>query len=206
MNQELRSFIREVIEEARKPKPFDMDHFRSLKKFDDMNEYLDFHARVIGSGIDRTVYDVGSDQVIKMVHNDEDVAQNKREATIGDCSKNAPVPNVVEAGPKLVWIVVEKVKPLSTKQLNSMITALTGIDEGKDTLRALQSVLSAGTHEAGFRDEADNEIHERLYKKSDWYRSLFDMFDRCELAVDELHGANWGLTAKDKLVVLDTGV
>lgn len=191
--------------EAKNPKPFDMDRFRSLKSFNDMNEYLDFHTKTLGSGMSRTVFDIGNGLVIKMSINARDTKQNKREATIGSCSKGAPVPNVVDVGPKHVWIVVEKVKPLSFNQLSAAITKITGIDEGKQTLSALQSVLSAGTHEAGFRDELDARTHDKLYASNEWYRSLFDMFDRCELDVDELHGDNWGMTAGGYLVLLDAG-
>jgi hypothetical protein len=58
-------YIRKVIREAR-GKPFDMAHFKALKTEDDAQEYLDFHAKVIGAGMSWIAFDVGGGLVVKM--------------------------------------------------------------------------------------------------------------------------------------------
>jgi len=51
----LRDYVKLVLEVR---EPFDLEKFRSLTE-DNAEEYLDFHGKVLGSGIGRTVYDVG---------------------------------------------------------------------------------------------------------------------------------------------------
>lgn len=207
----LREYVREVIREAR-VKPFDMAHFKSLKTEDEAQEYLDFHAKVIGAGMGRTAFDVGGGVVVKMAQNHNGNRQNESEATILSCSPNAPVPKLHDTSLKVLgnhaWIVVEKVRPLvGRKRIDAAVNAMV---RECDSLDDLISLIWAGMHESYAADDKEQHarlerFHEVLYRTNPWYRGMFDLFNRCELDMDEMHEANFGVNSEGVMVMLDTG-
>jgi len=190
-----------------KREAFDMATFTRLKSLDDIEEYLDFHAKVLGSGDERTVYDTGLGYVIKFSRKHDEVNQNKTEAHIA--VSGAPVPRVFIHAPDYRWLAVEKVRPLKGKQIDAEVSAETG---GRlKSLDDLHEVLNAALRESWTADDpAEHQhleaIHRRLMAQNDWYMGLFNMIHKHELVIDELHEANWGVNAKGTLVLLDPGV
>lgn len=207
----LRRYVREVIKEAR-AKPFDMGHFKSLKTEDEAQEYLDFHAKVIGAGMGRTAFDVGNGLVVKMAQNHNGNRQNESEATILSCSPDAPVPTLHDTSMKSLgnhaWIIVDKVTPLKGRK--NIDAAVSNMVRQCDSLDDLIALIWAGMHESYAADDKEQharleKYHRMLRKSNPWYRGMFELFNKCELSPDEMHEANFGVDAGGRMVMLDTG-
>jgi len=199
----LRDYVNLLVE-ARQP--FDLKVFRGLTE-DDAVEYLDFHAKVLGSGAGRTVYDVGRGWVIKWAYNANGIEQNRDEASRRKCAApNAPIVHVLVKAPNYQWVISNKVKPVVGASLGRALKATVGMSDTSDLMFIIEtSIHQAEGYELGIDDAEALRAHERLYHTNEWYRALYDTVKACKINPMELHDDNWGLDDKGRLVLLDTG-
>lgn len=201
--QLLREFIKSALLE-KKREPFNLEYFKTLNTREDLEEYLDFHSKVIGAGEGRTAYDIG-DAVVKFARNKNGLSQNKMEANTFQCAASgAPVVRVRQAHPARLWILVDKVEPLKSKaSVSRAVKAVVALKDADE----LTWVVDAGLAPPGSKevDPQDIAAHKRLYQTNEWYKALFDTVKSCEINPLELHEGNWGLDENGDLVLLDTG-
>lgn len=194
----LRQYVREVIREAR-VKAFSMDEFKAST---DPEEYLDFHAKVLGAGVGRTVYDLGDGTVIKWARNKNGQRQNKREANVTQCAApGAPVVPVQSSAPNYAWVIVPKIEHVTGSKLDRAIKVTTGL---KDTEELIYVIEAGSRNDEDWADAVPT--HRKLYRTNDWYRALFDTVVACKLIPTELHADNWGLDENGDLVLIDPGM
>ncbi len=207
----LRQYVREALTEA-PTRSFDMKHFRSLKSMKDAQEYLDLHAKVIGSGMGRTAFDVGDALVVKMAQNENGLNQNEVEATTLRCAPGAPVPKLFGTSTNSLgthaWIMVEKVRPL--KGRSQIDAAISKMVKECDSLDDLLDLIQAGMSESYIAQDKEaharaERFHNALYASNAWYKGMFDLMHKCELDIDELHEANFGVNTQGITVLLDPG-
>jgi len=192
----LREYVREVVESTT---TFSLEEFKTSP---DPEGYLASHATELGSGVGRTVYDIGGDQVIKWARNKNGIRQNKRESMITQCAaEGAPIVPVSQAAPNHAWVIVPKVEHVTGSALDRIIKMVTGL---KNTEELIYVVEAGSKNDPDWADALPT--HQKLYKTNDWYRALFDTVVSCKLIPTELHADNWGLDENADLVLIDPGM
>ncbi len=113
--------IEQVVDEAIYPSHFDMDHFKTLKSFNDRVNYCKkILGNPIGSGSARTVFGIDSDTVLKLAKNSKGIAQNEVEINASSFNYDV-VAKVIEYEPKYLWLETQRAEKITPNQFKQIL-------------------------------------------------------------------------------------
>lgn len=105
------------------PSNFDMEKFKSLKRFNDRVAYCDENLkRISGQGSSRIVYKIDNEKVLKLAKNEAGIAQNKTEIKWGkDSNYTSILAHTFDNHPDGFWVEMELAKPINSEIFNSLL-------------------------------------------------------------------------------------
>jgi ADP-Ribosyltransferase in polyvalent proteins len=90
------------------PSSFDMEHFKSLRKYAERVKYCDQHLKKISSGSARIVYIIDNEKVLKLAKNEKGVAQCEVEIQWGNDSYFGGIlARTIDSHPDGLWVEME---------------------------------------------------------------------------------------------------
>lgn len=170
---------------------------------DELLDRLKATLKVAGEGRSRIVFFLDDRRVLKVAINEWGFEQNESESR---CTKEGVTPKIYAKSKTYEWLISERVKIANQSDIDDKLNDLLGIDN----LDELKSIIWAGSHEAWAAKDTVmhsslSDLHDRMIKRSPWYKSLFDLIYECDTDLDEIRYDNVGLNSKGDIVVLDTG-
>lgn len=221
MKELIRELVKEALEEAGR-KPLTGAKLRNamgdiwankelfnLETFDELPEELRKYylktrrdTKSFGEGSSRYVYKVGPDRVIKVGKGTKGAAQNKAEVDAETCGHQKYYAEVYEHANDYSWIISELAKPVSKKELESLLTV------DLDTLYSGLMSLWDQTHGTPKEEQHEDEfkIYKRL-RRSSWLRGLLQMIENCDLEpADVVKASSWGVRKNGKPILIDYGL
>lgn len=106
------------LNEMAYPASFDMDEFKSLRKFSDRVNYCRARLKYLGRGSSRMVYEIDDEKVLKLAYNNKGLAQNEAEADPMLRGYNGIFAKVFDVHPKYHWIEMEKAVPATVEDFD----------------------------------------------------------------------------------------
>jgi hypothetical protein len=121
VQQEMHNKLIENLMDEDYPSSFDMEHFKSLRKYSERVKYCDQHLQKISSGSARIVYIIDNEKVLKLAKNEKGVAQCEVEIQWGNDSYFGGIlAKTLDSHPDGLWVEMElarKVKKSDFKTL-----------------------------------------------------------------------------------------
>jgi hypothetical protein len=121
MKHLIKKLLREQLMDEDYPSSFDMEHFKSLRKYSERVRYCDEHLKKISSGSARIVYIIDNEKVLKLAKNEKGVAQCEVEIQWGnDYYFGGILAKTLDSHPDGLWVEMElarKVKKSDFKNL-----------------------------------------------------------------------------------------
>lgn len=209
---------------------FDWDFFKNISDMYDVKDYLDKtlqpvskHAKDAGSS--RIAYVLSNDKVLKIAKNNAGIAQNKAETDIASKSNSSIFTKIYDHHPNYIWIVAELVEPLVSSNMNrvagifganifpntSYFNEFMGymMDTKGDVDKALEKyeikqVPWASKENPNIGKDIQNEQAKANIKH--FFNELVDFAKKGNVVLDDmLHTSSLGISADDRIVVLDFG-
>ena len=103
------------------PSTFDMDHFQTLKNFNQRVKYCKEHLKRISSGSSRIVYMIDDTKVLKLAKNQKGLAQNEVEIQWGqDSYFGSILAHTFMYHPDDLWVEMELARKVSKKDFQRL--------------------------------------------------------------------------------------
>ena len=196
---------------------FNLTEFRNLQP-DSMPLYLQEHARKLGGGHSRVVYDIGNKTVLKLAIRGQEQA-NLIEAKVSKCNPESKVlAPVLDYDNNGLWLTMVKVKPISGAKFKKMLYEELKLPENLnfkpteyyDAATNVFDRLSefiTGDY-VRFYSEEDEISASRLTWAEDhpsqWWTDFKKAVTMCHIPIDDLLWENFG-DYNGHLVILDYG-
>ncbi len=154
----------------------------------------------LGKGASRKVYDLENGKVIKLAYTGEN-ADNQREWINSRCLGESYCPKVYTHAVNYLWIVVEKVNQIKyDHEFVSLIEKKLKVKPGHYDDSALVELFTRNG--PGF-----DALHPKLYGKNQWYTTLYDGLNSCNINKDDFYPRNWGVRpSTGELLLVDLGM
>jgi hypothetical protein len=108
VQQEMHNKLIENLMDEDYPSSFDMEHFKSLRKYSERVKYCDQHLQKISSGSARIVYIIDNEKVLKLAKNEKGVAQCEVEIQWGNDSYFGGIlAKTLDSHPDGLWVEME---------------------------------------------------------------------------------------------------
>jgi hypothetical protein len=108
VQQEMHNKLIENLMDEDYPSSFDMEHFKSLRKYSERVKYCDQHLQKISSGSARIVYIIDNEKVLKLAKNEKGVAQCEVEIQWGnDSYLGGILAKTLDSHPDGLWVEME---------------------------------------------------------------------------------------------------
>lgn len=213
----LETFISALVNEELRVKPkFDIE---KLKKAKNAHAYVESTSLpILGSGVARTVYDLGNGTVLKVATDTTNGDQNEAEIELSACGDHRFIAKVIDHAPDNSWLIAEKLKTnpesgLTDPELDAKVAQMTnGVIKSISDLGATMAtplIRSRGKVVTKYmlRTERNyTELFKQLMETSEWYREFFEMMKKCGIDARDFHSGNFGIRESDgSLVLLDYG-
>ena len=192
---------------------FDLKEFKKLKSAEDMRSYANIHAKFLGEGHTRTVYDIGGGKVLKLPLSTEYNYSNLKEADVSDCQPNSKVlAHVLDHDNYGEWLIMEKVKPVSyslfARLLNKMLNLPKNLDFDNTPIQIqaeeATEIFDALNNQSDIKQITLDRVAWMNKNSSPWWEDLKKSMGPCNLPIDDLLWHNFG-ELRGNLVILDYG-
>ena len=121
------------------PSTFDMEHFATLKKFNERVRYCEEHLKRISSGSARIVYMIDDTKVLKLAKNQKGLAQNEVEIQWGqDSYFSSILAHTFMYDQNDLWVEMELARKVSKKDFQRLTDCT--IEELYDYLRNFNEI------------------------------------------------------------------
>ena len=181
---------------------FSLEEFRILP-FLEMKSYLDNHAKFLGKGSTRWVYDLGDERVLKLAKKPGDRESNRQEVITSKCLHDSDIiAHVLDHDVDGDWLIMEKAQLFKSNSefLNHFNQALGLPEEIEFKIEDDESDI-VGTF-IGYPTSRNEWLTKHPSK---WWKDVQKSVNSCHLTLDDIWYTNLGLV-DNHLVFLDYGL
>ena len=204
LNENLFYNLLESYIEEDYPTNFNLDHFKTLRKYSERVRYCDENLKKISSGSGRIVYIVDDTKVLKLAKNTKGVAQCEVEIQWGNDSYFGGIlARTLDSHPDGLWVEME----LARKVSKPIFRQLVGVD-----IHDLEMCLrNFGQTQKGKQPlvRMDPEIESAL-NENEFVNDIKDLMQQMDAPAGDLGRLNsYGLVKRDchdSIVVVDFGL
>jgi len=183
------------------PSSFDMEHFKTLKSFNQRIKYCEEHLTRINSGSSRIVYVIDDEKVLKLAKNVKGLAQNEEEISQGNdwyLKDLGIVANIFDHHEENLWVEME----LATKMSKPDFKRIVGI-----TFVVYVDYLQ--NYHSKDRKKYSEEIEEFMWE-NEFTNSMLDYIGSYSIPVGDLiRTSTYGIVlrnGKETIVMIDYGL
>lgn len=196
--------LMEALVDEDYPTSFNMEQFKTLRKFSERVRYCDQHLKKISSGSARIVYIVDDLMVLKLAKNQKGIAQCETEINWGqDRYYSDVLARTIDSHPDGLWVEMELARKVKKSDFNTLL----GID-----------FESYGRYLSNFQEE--NKGKRALYtldpkqleilKENEFVNSVLSFMNDADSQAGDLGRLNsYGLVKRegtDSIVIIDFGL
>jgi hypothetical protein len=121
MKHLIKKLLREQLMDEDYPSSFDMEHFKSLRKYAERVRYCDEHLKKISSGSARIVYMIDNEKVLKLAKNEKGVAQCEVEIQWGnDYYFGGILAKTLDSHPDGLWVEMELARKVKKNDFKTL--------------------------------------------------------------------------------------
>lgn len=200
---QLKKIIQQDIDEDY-PSSWDVEHFKTLKSFNQRKEYCHKHLTFIKSGTGRMVFKIDDEKVLKLVKNKKGVAQNEVEISYSNYHDLIGlVANIFNSDPNYLWSEMELARKVTTSNFESIV----GVTF-KDYSNALRYHHDYAIMNGKNRLDKPNNMDEMW--ENDFVNQMFQFMVSYDLPVGDLtRTSSYGVVSRDgvdDIVMIDYGL
>lgn len=186
------------------PSTFDMDHFKTLKSFNERVKYCEENLKRISSGSARIVYMIDDTKVLKLAKNQKGLAQNEVEIQWGqDSYFGSILAHTFMYHPNDLWVEMELARKVSKKDFQRLTDCT--IDELNVYLRNFKEINNRRRPIFNI----DPEVKEML-DENEFVASIAEFMESIDAPAGDLGRLNsYGIVQRDgqdDIVLIDFGL
>lgn len=196
--------IFEEIMDEDYPSSFDMEHFKSLRKYSERVRYCDQHLKKISAGSARIVYIIDNEKVLKLAKNEKGVAQCEVEIQWGNDSYFGGIlAKTLDSHPDGLWVEMELARKVKKGDFKTL--AGFNFDDLNTYLRNAEQQNKGRKPIFGI----DPEVQEAL-DENEFVTELKDLMNSMDAPAGDMTRLNsYGLVKRnghDTIVLIDFGL
>ncbi len=186
------------------PSNFNMEHFKTLRSFNQRIQYCEQNLQRISSGSSRIVYKVDNEKVLKLAKNTKGIAQCEVEIQYGGYyDLDDVVAKIFDSDEKNLWVEMELAKRLTVGDFKRIV----GFNF-KDFQTAVGN-HGLDVNGKGFKRQIDPQIVEQMWENP-WTYEIFNFIGNYGVPVGDLQRLNsYGVVQRDgkpHIVIIDYGL
>jgi len=188
------------------PTSFNIEHFKTLKSFNQRIQYCKEHLTRISSGSSRIVYKIDDQKVLKLAYNKKGISQNLAEIDFGtEIYLEGIVANIFNYEENGLWVEME----LATKITPDTFKQITGF-EFNDFAAAINNYYHERTnYRNGRKMEVNPEIVAQMWE-DDFVYGIFQYVGNYDIPAGDLTRlSTYGAVKRDNqdtIVIIDYGL
>lgn len=122
LNESIEDTLFESLLDEDYPTSFDMEKFKSLRKYSERVKYCDANLQKISSGSARVVYKIDNEKVLKLAKNEKGIAQCEVEIQWGnDYYFGGILAKTLDSHPDGLWVEMELAKKVTKGDFKRLI-------------------------------------------------------------------------------------
>ncbi len=188
------------------PSTFNMEHFKTLRKFAERVRYCEEHLKRISSGTARIVYMVDNTKVLKLAKNEKGLAQCGVEIEYGQYHDlDGVVAKIFEYDEKNLWVEMQ----LARKLTPTLFKQISGFSF-EDFQKAVNDYgMDSGNGGSGYKSNINPQIMEQMWENEFTY-GIFQFIGNYGVPVGDLKRLNsYGIVSENgenSIVIIDYGL
>lgn len=204
VQEEIHNKIIENLMDEDYPSSFDMEHFKSLRKYSERVRYCDQHLKKISSGSARIVYIIDNEKVLKLAKNEKGVAQCEVEIQWGNDSYFGGIlAKTLDSHPDGLWVEMELARKVKKGDFKTL--AGFNFDDLNTYLRNVEQENKGRKSIFGI----DPEVKETM-EQNEFVTELVDLMNSMDAPAGDMTRLNsYGLVKRnghDTIVLIDFGL
>lgn len=188
------------------PLTFNMEHFKTLRSFNQRIQYCEQNLQRISSGSSRIVYKIDNEKVLKLAKNQKGLAQNEVEIEYSsEYLLDGTVAKVFEYDENNLWLEMQlarKCTPTLFKQITNF-----SFDDFRKAINDYG--MQSGNGGSGQKSGLDPKIEEIMWE-DEFVRGIFDFIGNYGIPVADLMRLNsYGIVSEkgqNHIVIIDYGL
>jgi len=205
LDEEITYRLVEELMDEDYPSTFDMEHFKTLKSFNQRVKYCQDNLKRISSGSSRIVYMIDDTKVLKLAKNPKGIAQNDVEIEYSQYHDISDVvaktfDNQIDG----LWVEME----LARKVTKSSFKNITGYSFEEYVMAIHNHGIDSGNGR-GYKYSIDKELLEQMWEDSFMYE-MFSFIGNYALPTGDLERlSSYGIVTRnggDTVVMIDYGL
>ena len=204
MKHLIKKLLREQLMDEDYPSSFDMEHFKSLRKYAERVRYCDEHLKKISSGSARIVYMIDNEKVLKLAKNEKGVAQCEVEIQWGnDYYFGGILAKTLDSHPDGLWVEMELARKVKKNDFKTL--ADFNFDDLDTYLRNTEQEMKGKKPIFGI----DQNVKE-VMQENEFVIQLVDLMNAMDAPAGDMTRLNsYGIVKRDghdTIVLIDFGL